>query len=45
MGITYAAIDDYLLEGKGDPASVLAIEKRIAATEHKRKPAEVYKRI
>lgn len=45
MGITYNAIDDYLLEGKGDAETVAKIEKRIKNTAHKRNPAHCYKRI
>lgn len=36
MGITYAAIDEYLLEGKGTPENVARIERTKKATAHKR---------
>lgn len=36
MGITYAVIDKYLLEGKGEPAEVAKIEGAYARSAHKR---------
>lgn len=42
MGITYAAIDRYLLKGEGDPATIAKIEAFHARSEHKRKLPAMY---
>lgn len=43
LGITYRAIDDYLLYGKGDPDIVAKIKQRIQNSEHKRTAVPTYK--
>lgn len=43
MGITYAAIDKYLLEGKGEPSDIEKIQKAYERTEHKRNLPLQYK--
>jgi NAD+ synthase len=42
MGITYAAIDRYLLKGEGDPATIAKIEAFHARSEHKRRLPAMY---
>ena len=42
MGVSYAAIDRYLLTGEGEASEVKKIERAHAVTEHKRRPALVY---
>ncbi len=44
MGIKYADIDDYLLEGKGDEKTVEIIKRRINNTAHKRSPSYVFRK-
>ncbi|MDD4049235.1 MAG: NAD(+) synthase [Clostridia bacterium] len=43
MGITYAEIDNYLLEGKCDPSTIAKIESFHQRSQHKRQMANVYK--
>ena len=43
MGVTYAAIDAYLLRGAAAPEDLAIIERYHAGSEHKRRPAPVYK--
>jgi NAD+ synthase len=43
MGITYARIDDYLLNGKASPEDTLKIESFHAKSEHKRTLPAAYK--
>lgn len=45
MGITYNAIDEYLLNGTGTPADIEKIESAIKRTAHKRTTAKTYKPI
>ncbi len=42
MGITYAAIDAFLLEGKADPETLEKIQKMHARSEHKRHLPSTY---
>jgi NAD+ synthase len=42
MGITYAAIDHYLLNGEGDPETINKIEAFHQRSEHKRKMPPLY---
>lgn len=42
MGITYAAIDEYLLHGTGTDENIARIEKAIKSTAHKINPVKVY---
>ena len=42
LGMTYDAIDDYLLFGKVSDADKIIIDRRHSASEHKRKPPLVY---
>ena len=43
MGVTYAAIDAYLLRGAAAPEDLAIIERYHAGSEHKRRPVPVYK--
>ena len=42
MGVTYAAIDEYILHGTGTPENIAIIKRAHEATSHKRRPAQVY---
>jgi NAD+ synthase len=42
MGITYAAIDDYLLNGKASEADKKVLDRFHSASEHKRQPVANY---
>ena len=42
MGVTYAAIDAYLLRGKAAPEDLAVIERYHTRSEHKRRPAPTY---
>lgn len=42
MGITYEALDAYLLEGKGKPDIIKKIESMRTRSEHKRMPPKVF---
>ncbi len=42
MGVTYRAIDDFLLNGKADADTAAVIARFHAASAHKRKPVPVY---
>ena len=42
MGVTYKAIDDYLLEGVVNEADKAIIERFHARSEHKRRPISTY---
>lgn len=42
MGLSYAAIDRYLLYGRGDPGEVELIRSRHEATAHKRRQPLAY---
>ena len=42
MGITYAAIDEYLTEGTASDKDIAIIERYHARSEHKRKPIPTY---
>ncbi len=43
MGVTYAAIDEYLLTGRANEHDLAIIERYHARSEHKRRPIEMYK--
>lgn len=43
MGITYAAIDEYILKGTGTPENIAKIERANKLSEHKRKPIATFK--
>ena len=43
MGVTYAAIDEYILHGTGRPEDIAIIQRAHKATQHKRSGALVYK--
>ena len=42
MGVTYAAIDEYLTEGTASDKDIAIIERYHARSEHKRKPIPTY---
>ncbi|MDR0468561.1 MAG: NAD(+) synthase [Peptococcaceae bacterium] len=42
MGVSYEAIDAYLLEGKAEPADMAVIERYHAVNAHKRERARIY---
>lgn len=42
IGISYAAIDQYLLTGEGEAETVAKIDRMHATTEHKRMPIRIY---
>jgi len=42
MGITYAAIDEYLLRGTGTEKDIARIESALRANAHKTNPVKVY---
>ncbi len=42
MGVTYKALDAYLLEGKGDPDVIKKIEEMRRRSEHKRRLPQVF---
>lgn len=42
IGISYAVIDNYLLNGGGEADKIAKIEKMHAGTEHKRMPIRIY---
>lgn len=41
MGITYEALDQYILTGKGSPATVEKVERMHGVSEHKRRIADI----
>ena len=43
MGITYAAIDEYILKGTGTTENIAKIERANKLSEHKRKPIATFK--
>lgn len=43
MGVSYRAIDGFLLHGTASPEDLAVIERFHAASEHKRRPAPLYK--
>lgn len=42
MGVSYAAIDEYILDGTGAEKDVAVVRRAHAATAHKRRPAPCY---
>ena len=42
MGISYEAIDAYLLDGEAEPADMAIIERYHAISRHKRQPSPIY---
>ena len=42
MGVTYRAIDEWLLEGRGEESDLAVIRRYHARSEHKRRPIPVY---
>ena len=42
MGISYEAIDRYLLEGEAEPADLMVIERYHTVSGHKRRPTPIY---
>ncbi len=42
MGVSYEAIDSFLLEGKADPADLAVIERYHQQSHHKREKARIY---
>lgn len=45
MGISYAAIDNYLLKGEGDPLTIAKIEAYHQRSEHKRQLPQTYEEV
>ena len=42
MGVTYAAIDKYILTGEADEHDKVIIDRYHSRSEHKRRPAATY---